>query len=178
MKNLEKKCKNLKNQFDIEEPNLGHFNRFEDKLKGSTSKKKFKFNYKYLAIAAAMLLLISIGFKTFQSNNGIELASVSPKMEETQDYFASVIQVELEKINAIKNPENIEIINDALKQLNLIENNYQKLKIDLQDNDNSKHIIFAMINNFQQRITVLQNLLTNLDNFKQLKNIQNENKTI
>ena len=174
--NLEKTCNNLKNQFDIEEPSLGHFDRFEARLKG---KKKKKFKYKYFAIAASFVLLVGIAFTAFQSSSkGVELADISPKMEETQDYFAAVIHEELEKVNKEKTPENAKIIDDALVQLDLLETNYKKLTFELKETNNSKEIIFAMINNYQQRITVLQNLLNNLDNYKQLKNKEYENTTI
>jgi hypothetical protein len=119
MKNIEQTCNNLKNQFDIEEPNIGHFDRFEAKLRGENkSKQKRKFNYKYLAVAASVVMLFGIVFTSTQTNKGVELAEISPKMEETQDYFAAVIHEELEKISKIKNIENEQIINDAFIQLN------------------------------------------------------------
>ncbi len=176
MDNLNKTCNNLKNKFDLEEPTIGHFNRFEAKLKGTKQKKKF--NFKFVAIAASILMLFGIIFTSFQKNEGVELAEISPKMAETQDYFASVIYQEIEKINKEKNTENAKIIEDAFIQINKIEENYKKLTIELKENNNSKKIIFAMIHNYQQRIDVLQNLLQNLDNFKQLKNNKNENNTI
>ncbi len=176
MDNLNKTCNNLKNQFDLEEPTIGHFNRFESKLKGIKPNKKF--NFKFVAVAASILMLFGIVFTSVQINKGIELAEISPKMEETQDYFASVIHQEIEKINKEKNPENAKIIEDAFLQIHQIEGNYKKLTIELKNNSNSKEIIFAMIHNYQQRIDVLQNLLQNLDNFRQLKNNKNENNTI
>jgi len=165
--------------FDIEEPNLGHFDRFEAKLKKGTSvnKRKNPF-YKYIAIAATFLLIFSLGINSFNNNKGIELAAVSSKMEETQHYFSSVIFEELEKIAKEKNNDNKQIIDDALLQLQILETDYKKQTFELKENNQNKQIIFAMINNFQQRITILQNLVTQLDDFKQLKNNYNENNTL
>ncbi|MCF6349590.1 MAG: hypothetical protein L3J23_00975 [Flavobacteriaceae bacterium] len=172
--NIEQTFHKLKNKFDIEEPNIGHFNRFEARLKSKNKSKKF--SYKYIAVAATISMLFGISFALIQPNKGVELAEISPKMGETQDYFTAVIQEELEKINKVKNIGNEQIINDAFLQLKQLEKNYKKLTFELKEsNNNSKEIIFAMINNYQQRITVLQNLLNNLVNFKQLKNRKNEN---
>lgn len=175
---MEKVFKNPENKFDIEEPTIGHFNRFQKKIEEhKKSKKGIKF-YKYIAVAASLILIFTLGFGKMQATKGIELADISPKMEETQDYFASVIHEELEKIEKIKNKENEKIINDALRHLEFIEDDYKKQTIALKDNADNKNIIFAMINNFQQRITVLKNLLNELNNFEQLKNIKNENSNI
>lgn len=184
--NLEKTYKKLKGQFDTEEPKIGHFERFEAKLKRiqvvETTVKKSK-NYrvyvKFTAIAASVVMLFGVIFNSINFNTkGFELASVSPKMEETQDYFNTVIYSELKKISALKNENNAIIIEDAFVQLNHLEENYKKMTFDLEETSNSQEIIFAMINNYQQRITVLQNLLINLDEVKKFKNIEYENKTI
>jgi len=175
---MEKVFKNLENQFDTEEPTVGHFNRFQKKIEEQKKSKKGNQFYRFIAVAASLLLILTLGFGRMQSAKGVELADVSPKMEETQDYFASVIHKELEKIEKIKNKENEKIINDALQHLEFLEEDYKKQTIALKDNTDNKNIIFAMINNFQQRITVLKNLLNELNNFEQLKNIKNENSNI
>ncbi len=175
---MKEKFTETENNFDIEEPNLGHFDRFEAKLSNQKIPRKRNGIYKYITIAASFLLLCGIVFGTFNMQKGIELADVSPKMEETQDYFTSVIYTELEKIASIKNKNNEKIIKDAFKQLQFLEKNYKKQTIALKGNHNNKKIIFIMITNFQQRIDILQNLLQEINKIEQLKNNYNENKTI
>ncbi len=175
---MEEVFKEMENQFDIEEPTIGHFNRFQKKMERQKKPKKSMQFYKFIAIAASLLLIFTIGFGKMQSTKGVELADVSPKMEETQDYFTSVIHNELEKITAIKNKENEKIINDALQHIKFLEEDYKKQTIALKDNFDNKNILFAMINNFQQRITILQNLLDELNNVEQLKELNNENNKI
>lgn len=165
-----------KDQFDIKEPSLGHFNRFEQKLKNSKHVKIRKIKqWSMLTAAASILLLIglSIGFNL--SNNAIELADVSPKMEETQNYFTSVIVQELEKVNAQKTTYNQQVISDALKQLNILEEDYIKLTYELRESHEDQRIVYAMINNFQQRIQLLETLLNQLDNINQIKSESYEN---
>ncbi len=177
--NLESKINELKNQLDLAEPNIGHFNRFEAKLKGNFSKKKEPNYYKFIAIAASLVLFTSIGFNVFQANRkGVELADTSPKMKETQTYFATVIQEELTKIEKQKNTSNTKIIDDAMSQLNTLKIEYQNLTIELKNNKNKQVLIFAMIANYQQRIQVLQNLLQNLSTIKNIKKNNYENNNI
>jgi len=177
---LEHRFGELKGQFDTEEPGLGHFSRFEVKLAKQTSKEP-KWNpntWKWLAIAASIALVFSVGLSNYSPKQGLELADVSPKMEETQSFFVSTIQQEIEQINLKRNDDNQQIIDDAFAQLNKLEENYKKLTLELDDSNKDKRIIYAMISNFQQRIEVLQSLLQQLDELQQLKNNINDEKII
>lgn len=172
--NLENIFKNLENQFDIEEPSIGHFNRFEAKLnKTSAPKKSFKL-FSYVAVAASIVLLLGVGLGTSFSNSGMELATISPEMEETQSYFVSIIKNELTTIENERNNDTEQLINDAFLQINKLENQYQKLTLELKESTEDKRIIYAMILNFQQRIDILKNLLIQIENVKQLKTQNNE----
>ena len=177
---FEQRFRELEGQFDIEEPKLGHFNRFEVKLTRQTTKQS-KWNpntWKWLAIAASVALLFTLGLGNYSTKQGLELADVSPKMEETQSFFVSTIQQEIENINLKRNTNNQQIIDDAFVQLNKLEENYKKLTVELDDSNKDKRIIYAMISNFQQRIEVLQSLLQQLDELQQLKNNINDEKIV
>lgn len=172
--NLDNIFKELENQFDIEEPNIGHFNRFEAKLNQSIApKKRFKL-FSYVAIAASIALLIGVWLGTSFSDNGMELASISSEMEETQSYFVTTIQKELETIEKERNGDTEQLINDALTQLNKLEEEYRTLTLDLKESTEDKRIIYAMIWNFQQRIEILQSLLIQIEDIKQIKTQNNE----
>ncbi|MDH5413318.1 MAG: DUF3379 domain-containing protein [Flavobacteriaceae bacterium] len=173
---LEQRFKELKDQFDIEEPSLGHFDRFELKLNSEFDKKN-KWNprtWTWLAMAASVALLIGIWFGGYSAKQGLELADVSPQMEETQNFFVSTIKQEIESINLKRTDENQQIIEDAFKQLNKLEENYHLLTVELEKSNEDKRIIYAMISNYQQRIEVLQTLLQQLDEIQQIKTISDE----
>ena len=177
MHNPESKFDNLFEQdFDISEPTIGHFNRFEKRLqKQDNSKSNTNSNWKWISIAASIALLFGIWFGQSSTSNGLELADVSPQMEETQTYFTSLIRSEIEKVNSEKNADNQTMINDAFVQLDKLERHYDELTIELKNSNADKRIIFAMISNFQQRAEVLQNLLEQIENNKQLKTTTYEN---
>jgi hypothetical protein len=173
---LEKYFENNKNSFDIEEPSFDHLNRFEYKLRNVKKTKVRNIQkWPFLAVAASIVLFIGIGIGSNFSSNNLELADVSPKMEETQNYFSAVIIQELEKVTAQKTTYNQHVINDALEQLKILENNYTKLTFELYESHEDQRIIFAMISNFQQRIQLLETLLNQLDKINQLKSKNYEN---
>lgn len=177
---LEQRFRELEGQFDTEEPDFGHFNRFEAKLAKQESKQP-KWNprsWTWIAIAASIALLFGVWFGGYSSKTGLELADVSPQMEETQSFFVSTIQNEIENINLKRNEDNQQIIDDAFIQLNKLEENYKNLTLELDNSNKDKRVIYAMINNFQQRIEVLQYLLQQLDELEQLKTGNHDNKII
>lgn len=176
---------NLKDEFDINEPNKDHELRFLDKLKANDLasaevKKSSRFNWKpFLAIAASLLICLSVFMTTQNQPEALDLASVSPELSETQDFFTATIENELKKLNKERSPLTEQIITDALEQIQLLENDYQNLKTDLTEIGNDKRIIYAMIANFQNRIDILNTVLGQIETIKELKiNINEPKNTI
>jgi hypothetical protein len=159
--------------FDIAEPTIGHFERFEKKLSKQETTYKPK-NWKWLIMAASVVLIFGFWFGQNQRNQEIQLADVSPEMAETQSYFSSVIRTEIEKVNTQKSPENKKLIDDAFLRLENLDIQYKLLTTELNESGSDKRVVFAMISNFQQRIEILQNLLTQLEDIKQFKTTTNE----
>lgn len=173
---------NLKGEFDINEPNKNHKFRFLDKLKANAmvsyaAQKSSPFNWKpFLAVAAALVICFSV-FMTLQNQpKALDLASVSPELSETQNFFTGTIENELKKLNKERSPLTENIITDALKQIQILETNYQNLKTDLTESGNDQRVIYAMITNFQNRIDILNTVLEQIEEIKHLKIKKNEPK--
>ena len=105
--NLENIFKTLENQFDLEAPPIGHFERFEAKLHKKNPGKSIFTIITTIAVAASIVLFVGIWLGKEFSNKGMQLASVSTEMEETQSYFVSMIEKEL---NVVKKERNIAIL--------------------------------------------------------------------
>ena len=179
---LDNLFEDLKGEFDINEPNAGHDNRFLDKLKNknvdaSDTRPSAGFGWKpLLAIAASLVICFSV-FTTINSKPEVmDLASVSPEMSEAQDFFTATIEAELKKLDSERSPLTEQVITDALNRIELLEKDYQKLKTDLTESDNDQRVIYAMINNFQNRIDILNTVLEQIETIKQLKNNSDEPK--
>ena len=179
--NLNTLFENLNEDFNIEEPNTGHQQRFFDKLNGQNTvavknRKPVRALWRPLiGVAASVVLLVSVFIGVQQDSNVKDLASISPEMATTQDFFTNAISSELEKLNSEESPEFQDLIVDALFQIKLLEENYQQLKSDLSTSGDDKRVIYAMISNFQSRIDLLQNVVEQIDELKQPKTEQNEN---
>ena len=172
---------NLKHEFDVEEPTENHEKRFMKKLNNqdivavNTSKRNL---WKpFIGIAASIAILVTVFVGTQPEETANDLASISPEMAETQNFFTSTIATELIKLEKESNPEMKLLIADAMVQIQRLEKEYNSLKEDLSESGNDKRVIYAMISNFQNRIDILQNTLKQIENVKQLKNTQNENST-
>ena len=180
--NLESLFDGLKDQFDIETPQSNHEQRFLDKLKSNTIastevKKISRFNWKpFLAVAASIIICLGL-FTTLRNQpEDLDLASVSPEMSETQDFFTVTIENELKKLNKERSPLTEQIITDALVQIQLLETDYKKLKTDLTESGKNQRVIYAMISNFQNRIDILNSVLEQIEIIKELKTNTNEPK--
>ena len=174
----------LHSEFDFENPNIGHQERFLSKLKNKNSETtkiaSSKSNYwkPLLSIAASIVLLISV-FTWLKPTEQIkDLANISPEMSKTQNFFTSTISEELLKLNEKRTPETEALINDGLNQMKILEKEYESLKIDLTKSGDDKRVIYAMISNFQTRINILKNVMETIENVKQSKQQNNENSTI
>jgi len=173
---------------DLEEPEIGHEERFLYKLKESRNLRSSRGESpvrplwkSWIAIAASIVFIILIAGSFLSSNilsKPADLATISPEMKETQDFYAKAIRAELEKVNASKSPETKIIIDDALVQMERLDEEYKKLKIDLSISGKDKRVIFAMVSNLQQRIDLLNTVLRQIEDIKELKNYKNESTTI
>jgi hypothetical protein len=168
----------LHGQWDVHEPEEGHQVRFLDKLQPQNQVKKKAKIWPALSIAAMLIVLLGVfsiyepGIQTGTSNEA--LAEISPKAREAQDYFASVIQSELAKVEKEKSPEARRIVKDALFRMEKLEKDYNELARQLIKDGENKQLLSAMITNLQTRISFLQDVMTQIENTKKLKQNQNE----
>jgi hypothetical protein len=182
--NLDNLFDNLQGTFDTEEPQGRHQERFLEKLQASQGivsiQKKKNSWWKPLSIAASVAILLGIGFSVFNNSPSIDqqVAEISPEASQTQFYFANLIQDQVKQLESESTPETKKIIEDTMFQLRKLDANYKTLEQDLLNGGNSKLILSAMITNFQTRIDLLQNVLNQVENIKNLKKYTDENYTI
>ncbi|MBV1922492.1 MAG: hypothetical protein KUG68_00535 [Flavobacteriaceae bacterium] len=174
--------------FDIEKTPTGHKARFLDKLNTANDANEdsivtnnqtnvFQLTWKKaLSVAAIVLVIFTASPLLFnQEETTADLASVSPEMEETQSFFTTSINKELQKLKSFNNPDAKLLVEDALKQIEVLENQYEDLKTDLVESGNDKRVIYAMITNFQNRIELLEEVILKIEDIKNLNTQNNEN---
>ena len=182
---LENIFKELQGQFDTEEPMEGHQARFLDKL--GTAQGTISINrarpttwWKPLSIAASIVLLcvLALGLPDFNPSTEQQLANISPEVSETRLYFTSLIEQQVSDLQAASTPETAKLITETLAQLNKLDANYMKLEQDLIDGGDANLILSAMINNFQTRIALLQDVMNQIETIENYNNYDDENFTI
>ncbi|TRX40840.1 anti-sigma factor [Flavobacterium restrictum] len=169
---LEILFKKYDTQWDIQEMENNHENRFLNKLNA-----KKKFNQKYLvslAIAASIVLFVGISMFYNSAVKPNDLKFASKETKQTDSIFSVLIAKELDKIKEKKSPENEKIIGDALKQMKTLDADYTKILQELETNGESKQLIYAMISNLQTRISFLQNVLQRIEDNEKLTLISDE----
>lgn len=163
---------------DLEEPQAGHKARFMAKLNANTDEQTRGVSWwKPLSIAASILLVVGLFLGPGLWNN-IErerIADISPEISNSEFYFANILEQQVKQLESEKSPETNKIIEDALGQLAFLESDYEKLEQDLLNGGNHNIILRAMIQNFQTRIDLMQDVLEQIEIIKNLKNQQNEN---
>lgn len=144
------------NDFDVYTPISGHEARFVNKLK---QPKRKILPLKWMGIVASITLLLGFYLGSSHQKNQFDLKDVSPKMAETQMYFTNAINQELNEIERYRNLDNESLIEEALDEIEDLEEDYNDFKTELNTSGNKKLKIKGMINNYQKRLQVLQRLL-------------------
>ena len=174
-KNLDELFRSTENQWDIEEPVLGHQQRFMDRL---AQPKKNKFPYKsVLSIAAALVISLGIYMQYKPTGNQQAVVNMSPEVKESHLYFNSLIKKELAIIQKENSPESKIIVRDAMAQLDALDKDYNKLVAEMSEKGENTQIIYAMIQNLQTRVAFLQQVVQQIENIKKLKSNYNEKTT-
>ncbi|WP_426063644.1 anti-sigma factor [Flavobacterium sp. DSP2-3-1] len=170
-KKLDHFFEKFENQWDIEIIENNHEERFIKKLKSKKSDWK---RFVGIGIAASIIVLLSISIFNHTPKKTEELHFASKETKQTDSIFTVLIERELDKINEKKSPENKKIIADALKQMKVLDADYEKIMQELETYGESKQIIYAMISNLQTRISFLQSVLQHIENKEQKINIADE----
>ncbi|MHA3787141.1 hypothetical protein ACX0HA_02945 [Flavobacterium hauense] len=164
--------------WDMEEPITGHQDRFLDRLdknKGKKPKVKGLIYWIAMPAAAAIAILVTLMFTFSPGSSEKQVAKISPKTEQTQMYFASVINKELEKVRKENTPETKALVEDAMLRMQQLEADYDKITHDLAKKGENKQLLHAMITNLQTRISFLEDVLVKIENIKKIKENYHEN---
>ncbi|MBN1387403.1 MAG: hypothetical protein JW965_03095 [Bacteroidales bacterium] len=176
MKDIEKIIRDNVGFFNSEEPFEGHFERFSAKLKARQfiTPKRVSLT-PYLLKAAAVAILVALSslwtWEHVLSPNArkMTLSEVSPEYREVEQYYVkqvSIMEDEIEGIWINGQPEDKEMLMNELDEMDKI---YEELQKDLKANPNDERVINAMIEHYQNKVQVMNYILS------QLKQIQSEN---
>ncbi|MBA4744638.1 MAG: hypothetical protein H2058_05225 [Muricauda sp.] len=181
--NLDRLFERLHGEFDVAEPQSGHQERFLEKLnkdQGTIVLNERISWWKPLSIAASIALVALLGYQVFGPQPSIkqQVTKIAPEVSQTEFYFANLIEEQVEELKEEKTPETAQLVDDTLAQLEKLDKDYETLEQDLVNGGDSKIILSAMITNFQTRIDLLKEVLSQIENIKNLKSQNDESFTI
>lgn len=171
---------NLKNIFEKNKEFLfdgqlseNHLEKFEERLEKAFPQKKkmYQINQlQYIGIAASILFIITLNIFIYVFNNKNEMndsftAAPNKEIKESEDFFAMAVQ---QKINTLKTYENSETkpyIDKCLQSLEKLDRDYVDLKKDFRQTGSQK-VLDLMLNNLNQRVTLLNDLIKQLKYYK------------
>ncbi len=158
------------------------FNKLEDAL---PVQKKNKFIWFQIAASILFFMGLSFGaFKYFQQENGVNnvvankivttktLGDVSPGLKKVEDYYLASINLELSKVKYTN--ENKDVFDGYLKQLNVLNKEYENLTIELSENGPSELTVNALIDNLKYRLNLLYRLREQLNELNTSETNSNE----
>lgn len=150
--------------FDFQEPQTGHKNRFEQKL--NQSKKTTNVSWKWLSVAASVFLVLGFWLGNTHQKKQLKLADTTPKVEKVQDFFVATINKKLRKVEGNRSLETEMIIEQALNELENLEESYIVSLTELTLEVEQEKSLLMMIKNYQQRLVILENLLKQIAQIK------------
>ena len=141
MNDLEKFIRERKEFFDHREPDLGHFQRFNQKL-NSRKWKMILFYAQIAAIVIAGMLLAGLSIYLLdQQKPERVLTKLSPDMQETLYYYNSL---NTDMINELKSISDESIKKQILNDLSMYEENYKTVLNDLRKYPNDERVLNAL----------------------------------
>jgi hypothetical protein len=164
-----------------EEPQNGHFERFEQRLNQSETKNRKPLLSPFLKVAAVLVIVLLSAnlFFTIRSSKqkNKETASTRNEIKEASFYYTSKINTGIRELETMANegigsPSEIVQIKHELSEMDSLFLNLQQ---EYKANPNDERIINAMIEYYQTKLDIVNTIKTDLENVKQLKRKYNEN---
>jgi len=181
---LEQYILNNKEEFDTLEPSLGLWEGI-DKIEFKKEPGKFAIrNLRWVTrIAAAVLIFIgSYYFHDYRSQQKQISHTVSVTdddvqlyntLVEAEYYYTARIGVETEKFYKLAGGNSL-LRDEIQSELKELDNEFNELKEDLKDNADNEEIIAAMIQNYRLKLSILQEMMLQLQQVKKEKYTNDE----
>jgi len=159
-----------------------HSNKFESMLMKELHQEKPKRKTVYwLSIAASIALLVTIGIQFYPDGGGpskkeetkqISLGTISPELNTIETYYVNSINLELSRLEITD--ENKELIDNYLRKIGELTQEYKSLTEELNTKGVNDQTIDALINNLQLRLQLMKRLKKQLNTLKEVNSNQNE----
>ena len=174
--------KSLIEHFESEmaEPNEGHFERFEHRLRQSGKRSRTTLLTPFFKVAA-VLVIILLSANLFFYLKGTKLKDktgrINNEVNEASFYYTGKINKGIRELESmakagIGTPTEIMQVKKELSEMDSLFVNLQQ---EYRANPNDERIINAMIEYYQSKLDIVNTIKTDLENVQQLKKQYHEN---
>lgn len=169
MDKLEKYIQKHKDAFDDQMPDSRHKERFNEKLKARAPRTKtvplWQNVMKIASLAVVLIVAGTIFLVNYPFNSpkaaeqGVALSEVSPEYQEVESYLQSNLKNKISEFKSMECPEGDVEKEEVLNEISRLDTMYIELQKDLKKNQGNERIINAMINTYQTRIEILDQVI-------------------
>jgi len=162
------------------EPPEGHFERFQQKLKAESKGKNFKWNTLLRVAAAVVFVFLAVNQARIwlapEQEQPFTLGSISPEYAEVEFFYTSSIRTGLDHLNSLADEGVISREENELMQqeFNLFESRYETLLKEMKAHPGDERVINAMIEYYQDKLSIITMILNKLQEVKQQNNASHE----
>lgn len=188
-KRLEDFIRANKDEFNDLEPRMELWDSIEQKLDlappmpEKTTKpgaKTFSLGF-VLRVAASVIVIMGVCFALYLrngKNQGVQLADINPTYAKQQMHYASLVQTKRTELKSMAKTDP-QLYKEFSTEIARMDSAYTSLKNDLATSPNQERTLRAMIRNLQIQTEVLNQQLSVIEQFNELKKEQkNEIKNI
>ncbi len=185
--NFEKYIVDNKNEFDTLEPSNLIWEGIE-KIEPQKKKRRFvlqQFNWITRVAAAVVIFIASYYFHDYRYNQK-QIANNEEALDnnelynsfiEAKFYYTAQIDAETVKFYNMA-ADNSLLRNEIQNEFIELDKEFNELKEDLKDNADNEEIIAAMIKNYRLKLSILNEIMSEMQQVKTTKNTNNENNLI
>jgi hypothetical protein len=175
-KRLEDFMKANREEFDDLEPSADLWRRIEQHLpaEGALPKKRearmFSLSF-VMKVAASIIIVMGIGFVIYLKNEnkkGIDYAAINPVYAKQQTQYVSLVQAKRSELKSLTKNDP-ELYKEFSKDIAKMDSTYKRLNNELINSPNQERVLRAMIHNLQIQTEVLNQQLSLIEQFNQMK---------
>lgn len=158
-KKLEEFVQGHKKEFDLNSPSDELWGKIASKLDEQKVKKPLKLQV-WIGIAASLIIMISITFLFTYPNKSqeVSIADVNPTYAKKEIHFASMIEEKKDSLEVYAK-ENPALYKKFSADIEKLDAEYDRLKLELQKSPNPRIIVKAMVRNLELQLEVIDQQL-------------------
>jgi hypothetical protein len=181
-KRFEDFIKKNREEFDEVEPSADLWSKIEqslnlqEELPKKPATKTFSLAF-VLQVAASVIVIMGIGFGIYLQSQkdakGIDLAAINPEYAKQQLHYASLVETKLTELKSVAKTDP-QLYKEFSAEIAKMDSTYKRLNIDLATSPNQERVLRAMIRNLQIQTEVLNQQLSVIEQFNQMKKDQQD----